>query len=78
MARRAWMMLRMEMYLERSYSLVRACAETMMFFGCSSRRITSSTVVFRTCARADHARQPLCIRDDFCHLVVQFSLSLAT
>ena len=45
---RAWMMLRMEMYLDLSNSLLRACAETMMFLGCSSRRITSSTVVLRT------------------------------
>ena len=41
--RLAWMMLRMEMYFDLSYSFVRACADTMMFFGCSSRRITSST-----------------------------------
>ena len=37
------MILRMEMYLDLSYSLVRACAETMMFLGCSSLLITSST-----------------------------------
>ena len=44
------MMLRMEMYLDLSYSLARAWAETMMFLGCSSRRMTSSTVVLRTSA----------------------------
>ena len=37
------MTLRMEMYLDLSYSLVRACADTMMFFGCSSRLMTSKT-----------------------------------
>ncbi len=42
------MMLRMEMYLDLSYSLVRACAETMMFLGCSSLLITSSTASQRT------------------------------
>ena len=42
------MMLRIEMYLDLSYSFARACADTMMFLGCSSRRMTSSTVVFRT------------------------------
>lgn len=40
------MMLRIEMYLDLSYSLVRACAETMMFLGCSNRRITSSTAEY--------------------------------
>ena len=38
----------MEMYLDLSYSLVRACAETMMFLGCSSLLITSSTAAQRT------------------------------
>ena len=36
------------MYLDLSNSLARAWADTMMFFGCSSRRITSWTDVFRT------------------------------
>lgn len=36
------------MYLDLSYSLVRACAETMMFLGCSSLLITSSTAAQRT------------------------------
>lgn len=36
------------MYLDLSYSLVRACAETMMFLGCSSLLITSSTASQRT------------------------------
>ena len=40
-----WMMFRIEIYLDLSYSLVRACAETMMFLGCSSLRITSSTAL---------------------------------
>jgi len=46
--RLTWMILRMEMYLDLSYSLVRACAETMMFLGCSSLLITSSTASHRT------------------------------
>ena len=31
------------MYLDLSYSLVRACADTMMFLGCNSLRMTSKT-----------------------------------
>lgn len=42
-----WMMLRMEMYLVLVFSLLLACADTMTFLLCSSRRITSTTVVFR-------------------------------
>lgn len=42
------MILRIEMYLDLSYSLVRACAETMMFLGCNSLLITSSTASQRT------------------------------
>ena len=42
------MMFRMEMYLLWLKSLLRVCVDTMMFLVCSSRRITSKTVVLRT------------------------------
>mmetsp|Transcript_4594 Transcript_4594/g.13024 ORF Transcript_4594/g.13024 Transcript_4594/m.13024 type:complete len:279 (+) Transcript_4594:484-1320(+) len=42
------MILRMEMYLDLSWSFSRACGDTIRFFGCSRRRMTSRTVVFRT------------------------------
>lgn len=41
------MMFKIEMYFDLSYSLVRAWADTIVFLGCSNRRMTSSTVVFR-------------------------------
>ena len=43
-------MFRMEMYLPSSCSRARWWADTMMFLGCSRRRITSSTVVFTVAA----------------------------
>ena len=45
------------MYLDLSNSLARACADTMMFFGCSSRRITSCTDVLRTACDAERLRR---------------------
>mmetsp|Transcript_9266 Transcript_9266/g.32186 ORF Transcript_9266/g.32186 Transcript_9266/m.32186 type:complete len:217 (+) Transcript_9266:251-901(+) len=47
-----WMMFRMDMYLLWLKSLFLECVLTMMFFVCSRRRITSSTVVLRTVAPA--------------------------
>ena len=58
---RAWMMLRMEMYFPSSCSRARWCADTMIFLGCSRRRITSSTVVFTVAACAPPSGGPLAV-----------------
>ena len=50
-----WMMFRMEMYLLWLKSLLLECEDTMMFLVCNSRRMTSSTVVFRTAGAAGFA-----------------------
>ncbi len=55
-----WMMFRIEMYLLWLKSLLRVCVETMMFFVCSRRRMTSSTVVLRTLQGGARQKRPVC------------------
>ncbi len=43
------------MYLLWLKSLLRVCVDTMMFFVCNKRRMTSSTVVLRTLGGAHAA-----------------------
>ena len=41
-----WMMFRVLMYLDWLKSLLRLCEDTMMFFVCSSRRVTQSRLTY--------------------------------